>query len=333
MERGARVCHVAGDDLPAASGQAGNPRLGRKFSRRLHVRFHQNAANRGGGTRRLARRREHTILAAPALAPSIATGKTNVRIVMLVHNTIGRGTFNRAHSLGRHLVARGHEVTLLAGASAYARPVRRNLNGVEVIEAFDPLPRRARESGLSPFDLAGRISYFLRNDRFDLIHSFDHRPTVSVPALLFSRRRQTPCVIDWADLWGFEGIASQRRPMSRALLGSLDQFLEDRVRRRASALTVINTKLRERAQQRFQVPILLLPVGANTDLIQPLPKKEMRRRFGFPENAAIALHAGLSPYDSEYLARSFLELVRLHPGAILAIAGSLFSVFSRYRSR
>jgi glycosyltransferase involved in cell wall biosynthesis len=251
-----------------------------------------------------------------------------VRIVMLVHNTIARGTFNRAHSLGRHLVARGHEVTLLAGASVRAKRQRRNLNGVEVLEAFDPLPGRARESGLSPFDLLSRMCS-LRRERYDLLHCFDHRPTVSLPALFFANKRQIPCVVDWADLWGFEGIASQRGLLSRALLGGADQFLEDRVRHRADALTVINTKLRDRARQRFHVPIHLLPVGANSDLIQPLPKKEMRRRFGLPENAAIALHAGLSPYDIEYLAKSFVELVRQHPGALLVIAGRRFPILDR----
>ena len=251
-----------------------------------------------------------------------------MRIIMLVHNTIARGTFNRAHSLGRRLVARGHEVTLLAGASLRAKRQQRNLNGVEVIEAFDPLASRARESGLSPFDLVSRMRY-LAGTRSDVIHCFDHRPTVSLPALLFARRRQTPCIFDWADLWGFDGIASQRGLFSRAFLGSVDEFLEDRVRNRAHALTVINTKLRDRARQRFHVPIHLLPVGANSDLIQPLPKKEMRRRFGLPENAAIALHAGLSPYDTEYLARSFVELVRRHPGAMLVIAGCRFPVLDR----
>src|SRR4051812_12626760 len=142
---------------------------------------------------------------------------------MLVHNTIARGTYNRAHSLGRHLVRRGHQVTLLAGASVRGKRQRRPLNGVEVIEAFDPLPRRARESGLSPFDFASRMR-FLVGERYDLIHCFDHRPTVSVPALLFARARQTPCIFDWADLWGCEGIASQRSLLGRAFFGSLDQF-------------------------------------------------------------------------------------------------------------
>ena len=172
------------------------------------------------------------------------------------------------------------------------------------------------------------MRYLLRN-RCDLIHCFDHRPTVSLPALLFARSRRKPCIFDWADLWGFEGIASQRPPLSRVLLGSVDQFLEDRVRRHADALTVINTKLRDRAQARFHVPIHLLPVGANADLIQPLPKKEMRRRLGLPENASIAVQVGLSPYDIEYLAKSFVELVRRHPGAILAMAGARFPILER----
>jgi glycosyltransferase involved in cell wall biosynthesis len=251
-----------------------------------------------------------------------------VRIVMLVHNTIARGTFSRAQSLGRHLVARGHEVTLFAGASVRSRAQRRSLNGVEVIESFDPLDHRARESGLSPFDLVSRIRHLSRAD-CDLIHCFDHRPTVSLPALLTARRRKVPCVVDWADLWGFDGIAGERSRLARFSIGSLDEILEDRVRDRADGLTVINTKLCARAQQRFRVPTLLLPVGANSDLIRPLPKKEMREHFGLPENAPIVVHAGLSPYDAEYLGRSFVELVQLCPSALLVIAGRRFSILDR----
>jgi glycosyltransferase involved in cell wall biosynthesis len=247
---------------------------------------------------------------------------------MLVHNTIARGTFSRAHSLGRHLVAFGHNVTLFAGASVRGRAQNRSLNGVRVIESFDPLNDRARESGLSPFDLVSRFRH-LRTNHCDLIHCFDHRPTVSLPALLTARRLGIPCVIDWADLWGFDGIAGERRWLSRFSLGAADEFLEERVRDRADALTVINTKLRERAERRFNVPILLLPVGANSDLIRPLPQQEMRREFGLPENVPIALHAGLSPYDAEYLACSFLELVRYCPRAMLVIVGRRFPILDR----
>jgi glycosyltransferase involved in cell wall biosynthesis len=244
---------------------------------------------------------------------------------MLVHNTIARGTFDRAHSLARHLVRRNHQVKLFAGASARFHAQRRMLDGVEVIEGFDPLPARARESGLSPFDLINRIRRLLK-DRCDLIHCFDHRPTVSLPALLLARRRRIPCIFDWADLWGFDGIAAERGRIARVLLGTVDHVLENNVRRYADSLTVINTALHDRAQARFAVPIHLLPVGASSDLIKPLPKKEARRRLGLPEEASIAVHTGLAPYDMRYLAEAFVALARRHPGALLVMAGRRFPV-------
>src|SRR5689334_22754960 len=157
---------------------------------------------------------------------------------MLVHNTFARGTFDRAHSLGRNLVTKGHKVTLFAGASRRGQARRSVVHGVEVIEAFDPLPERARESGLSPFDLFNRICRLRRNG-CDLVHCFDHRPTVCLPATLLAWRDGTPCIFDWADLWGFEGIAGERGRPARVLLGTPDHFIEDKVRHRADALTVI----------------------------------------------------------------------------------------------
>jgi glycosyltransferase involved in cell wall biosynthesis len=247
---------------------------------------------------------------------------------MLVHNTIERGTFDRAHSLGRHLVGNGHKVTLFAGATSRAAGRRRFLDGVEVIEPFDPLPSRARESGLSPFDVFNRVRQ-LHSRPCDIIHCFDHRPAVSLPGLLFSRRRRIPCLFDWADLWGRDGIAGERRPLSRISLGTMDHLLEERVRRRAHGLTVINTALRNRASQRFDVPIHLLPVGANSDLIKPLPRHDMRRRFGLPADALIAVHTGLAPYDMRYLAEAFVELVRRQPNALLVMTGRHFPVVAR----
>lgn len=247
---------------------------------------------------------------------------------MLVHNTINRGTFNRAHSLARHLVKRGHEVKLFAGADAHGKGKTRNIDGVAVIESFDPLPRRARESGLSPFDIFDRVRN-LRSRRCDIFHCFDHRPAVSLPGLFFARTQPVPCIFDWADLWGFEGIASERGRLLRMSLGLLDQCLENTVRFWADGLTVINTALRDRAQARFSAPIHLLPVGANSDLIKPLPKSESRRRLGLPENASIAVHTGQAPYDAVYLAQSFVELAGTHPGALLVVAGGSFPILKR----
>lgn len=247
---------------------------------------------------------------------------------MLVHNATNCGTFNRAHPLARHLVKRGHEVTLLAGAAKGARRRKTIIDGVTVIESFDLLPRRARESGFSPFDLVTRVRR-LSERRFDLIHCFDHRPAVSLPGLFFARRQRVPCIFDWADLWGFEGIASERRRLMRMSIGLADHWLEDRILRRGDALTVINTALRDRARARFSSPVHLTPVGANSDVIQPLSKRESRRHFGLPEDASIAVHTGLAPYDAEYLARSFVELARNHPATLLVLTGRAFPILKR----
>ena len=251
-----------------------------------------------------------------------------MRIVMLVHNTIDRGTFNRAHSLARQLVKRGHEATVFTGAESRSESKTKDIDGVRVIESFDPTPRRARESGLSPFDLLGRVVN-LRKQRCDLIHCFDHRPAVSLPGLFFARTQRVPCIFDWADLWGFEGIASERGPISRWSLGLADHLLEGPVRHGADSLTVINTALLKRARAQFSVPIHLLPVGANSDIIKPLPKRESRRRMNLPEDASIVVHTGQAPYDAAYLARSFVELAKHRPGVILVLAGGSFPILTR----
>jgi glycosyltransferase involved in cell wall biosynthesis len=196
------------------------------------------------------------------------------------------------------------------------------------MESFDPLPRRARESGFSPFDLITRAKR-LRERPCDLIHCFDHRPAVSLPGLHFAHRRRIPCVFDWGDLWGMEGIAGERRRLTRFSVGLADHWLEEKVLRRADGLTVINTALRDRARARFSCPIHLMPVGANSDLINPLPKLESRRQLGLPEDASIVVHTGLAPYDAGYLARSFVELARNHPATLLVLTGCAFPVLKK----
>ena len=247
-----------------------------------------------------------------------------MRIMMLVHNRVGRGTFLRAQSLARPLVARGHQVTIFAGAEEVSARRRETVaDGVRICQAFDPLPTRLREGGLSPFDAVSRIRLLLREE-FDLLHCFDHRPAVSGPGLLAAQVRSKPCLFDWADRWGFGGIADERGPMLRMTLGAMDNWLERLARRPADALTVINTSLQELASKHFTVPVHLLPVGANSDLIRPRPKAEMRRHFGLPMEASIAVHAGVAPYDADYLAESFVELSKLHPGSLLLTTGRIF---------
>lgn len=237
----------------------------------------------------------------------------------------------RCYSLAKGLVAMGHQVTLLAANRQRRLIVNGEVaEGVRVVEMPDALPERLRHGGLSPLELLGRLSHVARI-RYDIVHGFDHRPSVSIPALLQRRWYGVPYVADWADLWGFDGIAGERRGLSRAILGRADHVWEKWTRRRADGLTVVSSDLQKRAQAMgISVKrIRLVPAGANLDTIRPLPKDVMRGKHGLPPDGRIVVHIGFAPYDAVLLGQTFVELARRDPQAILLLTGGRMPEFER----
>ncbi len=251
---------------------------------------------------------------------------------MLVHHVPGGGgSFERSMALARHLVRKGHEVTL--GASpARARTSRHDheWHGVRVVEMPDAAPFRLRNMGLSPLDVIGRMQFASR-ERFDVVHGFDQRPSVAWPALAQRRRFGTPYISDWADLWGGHGIAAERAWPLRATLGAFDGTWEERICRAADGLTPICTDLADRARA-FGTPaerIHLLPVGAECDDRPPADKTASRAALGLPGQRPIAVHLGLGTYDLPLLEQAFIAMAELEPRALLVTCGRLSSRLSR----
>ena len=247
-----------------------------------------------------------------------------VRVLMLTHNMAGiGGSFMRSASLAGALVELGHEVTLLVSRREIGlRRIETVQEGVRILQMPDLLPQRVRHGGLSPIDLSARCRFVL-SERFDLIHGFDHRPAVSLPALLGRRRRRVPYVADWADLWGRGGIADERTRFGGRLLGWLDHRAENTVHRRADAVTAITTELAGRARA-LGVPherVRLVPVGANTKAIVPLPKAEARAKLGLALDRDVVVHIGFAPYDAQLLTETFAALARRNPRALLVLSG------------
>lgn len=248
-----------------------------------------------------------------------------MRILMLVHNRAGFGTFARAFALARHLVRFGHEAVLCSSARQRWKAQSNVIEGVRVIETFDPMPARLRDGGLSPFDALGRVAHLIAHEKFDVVHAFDHRPTVSIPALWAHWISRTPLIIDWADLWGLEGIAALRGRLARNSLGRFDDGMERWFRTRADGLTVINTALLNRViGQCPGTPHLLLPVGSNSDRFPPLARSAMREKYDIPRDVPVVVHAGLAPYDMDFLTNSLVELARLHGNVFVLMAGRVF---------
>jgi glycosyltransferase involved in cell wall biosynthesis len=162
----------------------------------------------------------------------------------------------------------------------------------------------------------------MRSD-FDVIHGFDHRFSVSIPALVKRRWGGIPYVADWADLWGWEGIAGERRGLSGRALGWADHVWERETHRRADAVTAISSDLAARARTLGVASerIRLVQVGANVDQIRPLPKDAMRIKHGLSPGVPIVVSIGFAPYDAALLAETFAVLAHQDRDVLLILTG------------
>lgn len=246
-------------------------------------------------------------------------------VLMLAHNVSERGSAIRALSIARWLAAAGREVTVVSGRQDVGlTTTHASMDGVRLLEPPDLLPYRLRNGGLSPMDLGGRLVHVLR-ERYDVVHTFEPRPSATLPGLL-ARQRKSVWVADWADLWGGDGMAATWPTPQRVTLGAFDGFLQSFTRRRADAVTVISSDLERRAELLGVPPqrIRRIAVGANDDLFRPEPTAEARLRLGLPADALVLVHTGFAPFDDWLLAHTFAELAAAEPRAHLVMSGRRF---------
>ncbi len=216
-----------------------------------------------------------------------------MRLLFLNHNVAWSGTFLRAFHLGRKLVARGHQVTVVTTHRTARWAVReQERDGVTLVEAPDLLWGRAR-TGWDPWNAARRILH-LHGRRFDLVHAFDCRPAVILPALAL-RRRGGLFLTDWADWWGRGGTITDRSGwLVRTFFGPVETWFEEAFRRGAAGTTVISTALADRAA-RLGVPrdrIFLLRQGCDVEGIVPRERERARAELGIAPGTKLVVHLG-----------------------------------------
>lgn len=247
-----------------------------------------------------------------------------MRILLLTQNMAGMGgSYVRTFSLARQLAGFGHAVHVLASRrDPGVRPRTITRDDVHVTEMPDFAAARLRHGGLSPLDVLGRMSWVSRRS-FDVIHAFEHRPAVSFPALV-GKRNGAVLVSDWSDLWGKAGIGGERKGPEAWFLGTADGYWESRYRKGVDAITTINTAIWDRVEG-LGLPKtrrLMLPPGANVDLIRPLPKAESRRMYYLPEDAHVVVSTGFAPYDEDLLSETIVEILSLDPAAWALMSGA-----------
>jgi glycosyltransferase involved in cell wall biosynthesis len=245
-----------------------------------------------------------------------------MRILYLNHNVVGRGTWVRAAGLARELVGHGHHVTVLTTSlGTRMRSREYEWHGVHVIEAPDLLAGPAR-TGWDAWNTSWRVQRLAR-ERFDLVHGFDCRPVVIVPALAQRRRTGAPLFLDWADWWGRGGTIMERSSWPvRTFFGPVETWLEESFREGATANTTINDALRARCAGLgvSDDRILTLPNGC---VAQPRISRDAARRQLALGQGPLILHVGvMQKGDAAFLFDAFRRVLRALPDARLALVGS-----------
>jgi glycosyltransferase involved in cell wall biosynthesis len=248
-----------------------------------------------------------------------------MKLLMLVYGLIEQGAYWRAYRLGECLAQSGLDVTLLATSRQRRTGMHERLQaGMRLVETPDLFQGSLRRSGWDPWNTLNRIAW-LRGRKFDLVHSFELRPTAAIPTLVLSRTRHIPWISDWGDWFGRGGSIEERpNRLVRAILRPPETYFEENVRRQASGATAICTTLRERLLQMGFQPedILLLPNGADLEKFTPIPVSQARSKLGLdPDRPLIGYVGSIFRRDALLMAHSFDELSRQLPEAGLVIAG------------
>jgi len=252
---------------------------------------------------------------------------SGMRILFVNHNVIQRGgTFYRAFHFGKHLAKRGHDVTLMT-ISAHARWTFSEdvVDGVRVVQTPDLLWGLGR-TGWDAWDVCARVLKLAGAGHWDVVHAWDCRPVVILPALYvrFAGRRASRLVIDWCDWWGRGGTQSERPQRWMKLVAPCETFFEEAFRTRADGTTVISEALRERVIALGVSPttVRLLPQGCDEPLPSSLVREAARRQLRLPERGKVVIAIGaLMPADARLLLAVLPKLFERRPDCRFFLIG------------
>jgi glycosyltransferase involved in cell wall biosynthesis len=162
--------------------------------------------------------------------------------------------------------------------------VEQELDGLKVVESPDLLWGSGR-SGWDPWDTLQR-TLWIRKRKFDIIHTVDTRPAVSLPAILSRRASEAAWIADWTDWWGRGGATTEREGrFMKMLIGPLEQLFEEKPRPYADGTVVISHALGKRAEGLGinGADILYLPPGADPESIRTTSLAAARSKMGLAE--------------------------------------------------
>jgi glycosyltransferase involved in cell wall biosynthesis len=145
-------------------------------------------------------------------------------------------------------------------------------------------------AGWDPFDIAARLAHFA-HESYDVLVASESRANAYIPFRALKGR--VPLRLShWGDLWGKGGLAVGASRFK--ILQQFDEKWEKDMKLEADGTIAASQKLCELGRE-WGVPdsrICWIPHGTEVDLIQRLPKEEMRKRMGLGANQPVIGYLG-----------------------------------------
>lgn len=242
------------------------------------------------------------------------------------------GSYLRSLSLAKGLSKQNHQLVLWTSAKKLSLiPKFSEEDGVKIIESIGIFPYRFRKGGYDPFDVILRIVVILFS-KCNIIHSFNHRPASTLPALFKSIFcKNCKWFLDWADLWGKGGIADRRYGPFHFFTSYIDHYTERLFIKLAFAVTAISDDLFNKAIKfrDNKQNVYFLGVGANIDDIKVMSQVSARKILKFSKDIKILIYLYVGTYDEELLAHIFIALNKLRSDTRLLLLGPRLTNFEQ----
>jgi glycosyltransferase involved in cell wall biosynthesis len=220
------------------------------------------------------------------------------------HFATGRGEAAvRGYNLVRTLAERGHEVTVVCGhnwrdSTLETRPgavTEQDLDGLRLVQigVYYSNHQSFRTRLLSFLRFAVLACRETVTRDADLVFASSTPLTVALPALAARWLRGTPYVFEVRDLWPDLPIEMGvlRNPLLRALL-----LLGERVvYLGAWRLVALAPGIQQGIEQKTGLPagqVLMVPNGADTANLRPLPPRRPRTHLGLPDDLLVLGYTG-----------------------------------------
>lgn len=220
------------------------------------------------------------------------------------HFATGRGEAGvRGYNLVRTLADRGHDVTVICGhnwrdPSLKIQPgtvVEQDLDGFRLVQigVFYSNHQSFRARLLSFLRFAALACRETVRRDADLVFASSTPLTVSLPALAARWLRGTPYVFEVRDLWPDLPIEMGvlRNPLLRWILLLWERI----VYLGAWRLVALAPGIKEGIERKAGIPsrqIAMIPNGADTENLRPLPPRRPRTHLGLPDDLLVLGYTG-----------------------------------------